>query len=64
LSRSITVVGQLTPANRAATISGGRGPAMTGLDLLLNAMVRTGHTRGYADMYLRNRGVKPPAYRV
>jgi uncharacterized damage-inducible protein DinB len=61
---SIAVVGQLTPADLAATIAGGRGPAMTGLDLLLNAMVHTGHTRGYADMYLRNRGVKPPAYRV
>jgi hypothetical protein len=37
---------------------------MTGLDLLLNAMVHTGHTRGYSDMYLRNKGVKPPTYSV
>ena len=48
------MVRQLTPADLTNTFPGGRGPAMTGLDLLLNAMVHTGHTRGYADMYLRN----------
>jgi hypothetical protein len=37
---------------------------MSGLDLLLNAMVHTAHTRGYSDMYLRNKGVKPPTYQV
>jgi hypothetical protein len=45
-------------------VPGGRGPAMTGLDVLLNAMVHTAHTRGYSDMYLRNKGVKPPTYQV
>lgn len=64
LDWSIGVVRQLTPADLTATVSGGRGPAMTGLDLLLNAMIHTAHTRGYADMYLRNKGVKPPAYQV
>lgn len=61
---SIGVVRQLTQADLSNTFPGGRGPAMTGLDLLLNAMVHTGHTRGYADMYLRNKGVKPPTYTV
>lgn len=61
---SIGVVRQLTPGDLTNTVSGGRGPAMTGLDLLLNAMVHTAHTRGYADMYLRNKGVKPPTYQV
>lgn len=61
---SISVVRQLTPADLNNPVSGGRGPAMTGLDILLNAMVHTGHTRGYADMYLRNKGVKPPTYTV
>ena len=61
---SISVVKQLTPADLSAAAPGGRGPAMTGLDLLLNAMVHTAHTRGYSDMYLRNKGVKPPTYSV
>ena len=61
---SIGVVKQLTPADLARTYPGGRGAAMTGLDLLLNAMVHTAHTRGYSDMYLRNKGVKPPTYQV
>ena len=61
---SICVVKQLTPADLSNPVAGGRGPAMTGLDLLLNAMVHTGHTRGYSDMYLRNKGVKPPTYSV
>jgi uncharacterized damage-inducible protein DinB len=61
---SIGVVKQLTPADLSGTVAGGRGPAMTGLDLLLNAMVHTAHTRGYSDMYLRNKGVKPPTYSV
>lgn len=61
---SIGVVRQLTPADLSKSFQGGRGPAMTGLDLLLNAMVHTAHTRGYSDMYLRNKGVKPPTYQV
>jgi uncharacterized damage-inducible protein DinB len=61
---SIGVVKKLTPADLSNPVSGGRGPAMTGLDLLLNAMVHTAHTRGYSDMYLRNKGVKPPTYAV
>jgi uncharacterized damage-inducible protein DinB len=61
---SISVVKQLTPADLTNPVPAGRGPAMTGLDVLLNAMVHTAHTRGYSDMYLRNKGVKPPTYQV
>lgn len=61
---SIGVIKQLTPADVTKSYPGGRGPAMSGLDLLLNAMVHTAHTRGYSDMYLRNKGVKPPTYQV
>ena len=61
---SIGVVKQLTPADLSNSFPGGRGPAMTGLDLLLNAMVHTAHTRGYSDMYLRNKGIRPPTYQV
>ncbi len=61
---SISAVKQLTPADLSKSFPGGRGPAMSGLDLLLNALVHTAHTRGYSDMYLRNKGIKPPTYQV
>ena len=61
---SIGVVKQLTQADLTKSFGGGWGPAMSVLDLLLNAMVHTAHTRGYSDMYLRNKGVKPPTYQV
>ena len=61
---SIGVVKQLNTADLSKPVSAGRGPAMTGLDALLNAMVHTAHTRGYSDLYLRNRNVKPPTYAV
>jgi uncharacterized damage-inducible protein DinB len=67
LDWSVGVVRQLTPADLTSTLpapAGGRGATMSGLDALLNAMVHTAHTRGYSDMYLRNKGVKPPTYQV
>ncbi len=60
---SVGVVGQLTDADLTKTFAG-RGPSMTGLDLLYEAMIHTAHTRGYAEMYLRNKGVVPPPYDV
>ena len=64
LDWSVAVVRQLTPADLTNPVTAGRGNPMTGLDVLLNAMVHTGHTRGYSDMYLRNKGIKPPSYQV
>jgi uncharacterized damage-inducible protein DinB len=61
---AIGVVGQLTEADLTKSFSAGRGPSMTGLDLLYQAMIHTAHTRGYAEMYLRNKGVTPPEYNV
>lgn len=61
---AIGVVGQLTAADLTKTFTPGRGPAMTGLDVLYQAMIHTAHTRGYAEMYLRNKGVTPPMYSV
>jgi hypothetical protein len=61
---SIGVVRQLTPADLKNPVSAGRGPALTGLDALLNALVHTAHTRGYSDLYLRSKNVKPPTYSV
>jgi uncharacterized damage-inducible protein DinB len=60
---AIGVVGQLTAADLTKPF-GGRGPAMTGLELLYQAMIHTAHTRGYGEMYLRNKGVVPPEYAV
>jgi uncharacterized damage-inducible protein DinB len=64
LDWSVGVVKQLTPADLTSPVTAGRGNPMSGLDALLNAMVHTAHTRGYSDMYLRNKGVKPPTYQV
>jgi len=61
---SIAVVGQLSAADFTKPFGGGKGPAMTGLDLLYQAMIHTAHTRGYAEMVLRNKGVTPPTYAV
>jgi len=61
---AIATVGQLTAADLTKTFSPGRGPSMTGLEILYQAMIHTAHTRGYAEMYLRNKGITPPTYNV
>ena len=61
---AIGVVGQLTAADLTKSFGGGRGPTMTGLEALYQAMIHTAHTRGYAEMFLRNKGVVPPTYDV
>lgn len=61
---AIGVVGQLSVADLTKSFSGGPGPSSTGLDLLYGAMIHTAHTRGYAEMYLRNKGIVPPEYDV
>jgi uncharacterized damage-inducible protein DinB len=60
---AIGVVGQLTTADLTKSFIG-PGGSMTGLDLLYQAMIHTAHTRGYGEMYLRNKGVVPPMYAV
>jgi uncharacterized damage-inducible protein DinB len=61
---SISVVGQLTTADLTKPFGNGKGPSMTGLELLYQAMIHTAHTRGYGEMYLRNKGVVAPTYAV
>ncbi len=61
---AIGVVGQLTEADLTKTLTSGRGGALTGLDLLYDAMIHTAHTRGYTEMFLRNKGIVPPTYSV
>jgi uncharacterized damage-inducible protein DinB len=60
---AIGVVGQLTDADLTKTITV-HGSGMTGMDIVYNAMIHTAHTRGYVEMYLRNKGVVPPTYSV
>jgi uncharacterized damage-inducible protein DinB len=61
---SIGVVGQLSSADLTKSFGNGKGASMTGLDLLYNAMIHTAHTRGYVEMFLRNKGIVPPTYAV
>jgi uncharacterized damage-inducible protein DinB len=61
---SISVVGQLSAADLTKPFGNGKGAPMTGLDLLYQAMIHTAHTRGYGEMYLRNKGIVPPTYAV
>ena len=61
---SIGVVGQLSSTDLTKSFGNGKGASMTGLDLLYQAMIHTAHTRGYAEMYLRNKGIVPPKYAV
>jgi uncharacterized damage-inducible protein DinB len=61
---SIGVVGQLSATDLTKSFGNGKGASMTGLDLLYQAMIHTAHTRGYAEMYLRNKGIVPPKYAV
>lgn len=57
-------VGQLTAADLTKPFGSGKGERVTGLELLYQAMIHTAHTHGYAEMYLRNKGVVPPEYDV
>jgi uncharacterized damage-inducible protein DinB len=61
---AIGVVGQLTAADLTKGFNVGRGASAPGLELLYQAMIHTAHTRGYAEMFLRNKGVVPPEYAV
>lgn len=39
-------------------------PPQTGWDWVLNAFIHTAHHRGYAEVYLREKGITPPRYSV
>jgi uncharacterized damage-inducible protein DinB len=60
---AIGVVGRLTSADLTKSFGQGK-QAATGLELLYQAMIHTAHTRGYGEMYLRNKGIAPPTYDV
>ena len=39
-------------------------PPQTGWDWVLHAFIHTAHHRGYAEVYLREKGITPPRYSV
>ncbi len=39
-------------------------PPATGWDWVLHAFIHTAHHRGYAEVYLREKGITPPRYSV
>lgn len=39
-------------------------PQQTGWDWVLHAFIHTAHHRGYAEVYLREKGITPPRYSV
>ena len=39
-------------------------PPLSGWDLVFNTFIHTSHHRGYADVYLRMKGITPPTYNV
>jgi uncharacterized damage-inducible protein DinB len=61
---AISVVGQLTFADVTKSYNAGRGATVPGLEFLYQASIHTAHTRGYAEMFMRNKGVVPPPYDV
>jgi uncharacterized damage-inducible protein DinB len=60
-----SVLSPLSAADLDKSYAGRPGtPAMTGWDLVFNVFIHTAHHRGYADVYLREKGITPPTYNV
>ncbi len=60
-----SVLSPLSAADLDKAYAGRPGtPAMSGWDLVFNVFIHTAHHRGYADVYLREKGITPPTYNV
>lgn len=60
-----SVLGGLTTADLDKPYQGlPNTPPMSGWDLVFNVFIHTAHHRGYADVYLREKGITPPTYNV
>jgi uncharacterized damage-inducible protein DinB len=57
------VIPALTEAQLAAVHNSPDG-RLSGKEILLALYVHVAHHRGQAEIYLRNNGIKPPAYRI
>ena len=59
------LIGKLTDADLDKAYAGRPNtPSQTGWDWLLNGFIHTSHHRGYAEVYLREKGITPPRYNV
>jgi len=59
------LIGKLTDADLDKSYPGRPNtPAQTGWDWVLNGFIHTSHHRGYAEVYLREKGITPPRYNV
>jgi len=60
-----TVLQGITNADLDKTYPGRPNtPPQTGWDWVLHAFIHTAHHRGYAEVYLREKGITPPRYSV
>jgi len=59
--KAIAAVSALTPEQLSKTYGSG-GQSSTGVDLLIGMVAHNAHHRASAEMYLRAKGIKPPAY--
>ena len=58
-----TVIPKLTQASLTAKHNSPDG-RLTGWEVLLAMFVHTAHHRGQAEIYLRNKGIRPPSYMI
>jgi len=58
-----TVIPKLTDAALTAKHNSPDG-RLTGREVLLAMFVHTAHHRGQAEIYLRNKGIRPPSYMI
>jgi len=58
-----TVIPKLTEASLTAKHNSPDG-RLTGWEVLLAMFVHTAHHRGQAEIYLRNKGIRPPSYMI
>lgn len=58
-----TVIPKLTEASLTAKHNSPDG-RLTGWEVLLAMFVHTAHHRGQAEIYLRNKGLRPPSYMI
>lgn len=59
--QAIETVSALTPEQLSKEYKG-NGGSSTGVDLLIQMLEHTAHHRASAEMYLRAKGITPPAY--
>jgi len=58
-----TIIPKLTEASLTAKHNSPDG-RLTGWEVLLAMFVHTAHHRGQAEIYLRNKGIRPPSYMI